>query len=51
MDFQTLREYIETVQDAIPAGGAVGSKTQVQVASVSADALRRLRDRVAKAGR
>jgi hypothetical protein len=50
MDFQTLREYIETVQDAIPAGGAVGSKTQVQVASVSADALRRLRDRVAKAG-
>ena len=50
MDFQTLREYIETVQDAIPAGGAVGSKTQVQVASVSADALRSLRDRVAKAG-
>ena len=51
MDFQTLREYIETVQDAIPAGGAVGSKTQVQVASVSADALRRLRDRVAKGWR
>jgi hypothetical protein len=50
VDFQTLRELIETVQDAIPAGGAVGSKTQVQVASVSADALRRLRDRVAKAG-
>jgi len=48
VDFQTLRELIETVQDAIPAGGAVGSKTQVQVASVAADALRDLRNRIAK---
>lgn len=50
MDFQTIREYIETVQDAVPTGGAVGGRTQAQVASVSADAIRGLRDRVAKAG-
>ena len=50
MDFQTIREYIETVQDAVPTGGAVGGKTQAQVASVASDAIRRLRDRVAKAG-
>lgn len=50
MDFQTLREYIETVQDAIPTSGAVGGKTQAQVASVSAGAVRRLRNRVAKTG-
>ena len=50
MDFQTIREYIETVQDAVPTGGAVGGKTQAQVASVASDAIRRLRDRVATAG-
>jgi len=50
MDFQTIREYIETVQDAVPTGGATGGKTAAQVASVSSDAIRRLRDRIAKVG-
>ena len=50
MDFQTVREYIEKIQDAVPTAGAVGGKTEAQVASVSADAVRRLRDRIAKAG-
>ena len=47
IDFQTLRELIETVQDAVPTGGAVGGKTQAQVASIAAESLRNLRNRIA----
>lgn len=50
IDFATLRELIEQVQDAVPTGGAVGGKTAQQVASAVAESLRDLRGELAARG-
>ena len=50
IDFKTLRETIETIQDAVPQGGSIGGKTAQQVASAAADSLRALRESVVRRG-
>ena len=44
LGIKEINEYVQVIQDAVPDAGAIGGKTQQQVASVASNRLREFRD-------